>query len=82
MKNANALRHLKNASNELSDMLAMVNSNANCIDMIRKSKDAQFEIKAARTIILESYMEKCTTDLIKYKKQEKLKEIVKLFAYS
>lgn len=81
MRNTTAIQHLKKASTDLSYMLIMINNNVNCIDVIKKSKNAQLEIKAARAIILESYMEKSITGLIKYKKQEKLEEIMKLFRY-
>lgn len=81
MRNTTAKQHLKKASIDLSYMLTMINNNINCIDVIKKSKNAQSEIKAARAIILQSYMEKSITDLIQYNKQEKLEEIMKLFRY-
>jgi DNA-binding FrmR family transcriptional regulator len=81
MRNIIVAQHLKRASNNVTDMISMISENSDCIDVLRKSKEVQREIEIARKLLLESYMKRCATDLIRNNKQEKLEEIVKLFRY-
>ncbi len=81
MRNIFVAQHLKKASNNVTDMISMISENSDCIDVLRKSKEAQREIRIARRHLLESYMKRCATNLIRDNKHEKLEEIVKLFRY-
>ena len=73
--------HLKRAKKDISSMIDMLNNNNNCIDIIMKSKDAQLEIESARRIIIDGYLEKCATELLRNNKQENIHELIKVFTY-
>lgn len=81
MNNQVALQHLKKASNHLTNMVALMNGNDQCINILRESKSAQAEIKAARVKLLDAYFEKCAKKLIENGREDVMKDVVKLFKY-
>lgn len=76
-----AIWHLKKAYKNISDMLEMINHNDNYLDILTKSKEAQLEIKTAKSILLVNYLKKCTKDFVTQNNTGKIPEIMKVFKY-
>lgn len=81
MKNYSVIKQLKEASIDLSEMIKMANKNTNCINLIKKSKEAQAKIQTARNLMLNQYLKNITAKISKYNNQEKLTELLRINKY-
>lgn len=81
MKNPAVSKHLKDASYDISTMIGMVGKKIDCVEIIKKSKEARSKIQTARTLMVKQCLKNCATDLFKRDKQEKLTEIMRINKY-
>ncbi len=59
------LHRLKIARGHLDQVIAMVEKNAYCIDVIHQSQAVQSALKSSDRVILKNHLETCVADAIK-----------------
>jgi DNA-binding FrmR family transcriptional regulator len=77
------LHRLKIARGHLNKVIAMVEENTYCIDIIHQSKAVQKALKEVDILTLENHLNGCVTESIKNgKKDEAIAEVMNIFKKS
>jgi len=73
------LHRLKIARGHLDQVIAMVEKNAYCIDVIHQSQAVQSALKSSDRVILKNHLETCVADAIKQGNSlEVIEEVIKV----
>ncbi|OGK19603.1 hypothetical protein A3G67_01030 [Candidatus Roizmanbacteria bacterium RIFCSPLOWO2_12_FULL_40_12] len=74
------LHRLKIAQGHLKKVIAMIDENEYCIDVLHQSQAVQKAIKETDNLILENHLKTCVADAINEgKKEEAVLEIMQVF---
>lgn len=77
------MHRLKISRGHLNKVIAMVEEDAYCIDVLLQSKAVQSGLKEADNLLLENHLKKCVTDAIKEgKNDEAIAEVMNVFKRS
>lgn len=80
---ARILHRLKIARGHLSKVIAMVEGQEYCIDVLHQSQAVQSALKEADNLLLENHLKTCVADGIKKgKSEEVVKEVMEVFRRS
>lgn len=79
----NVLHRLKISRGHLDKVIAMVEEDTYCIDVLLQSKAVQSGLKEADNLLLKNHLQKCVTDSIKEgKSEEAIAEVMNVFKRS
>lgn len=74
------LHRFKIASGHLKKVIAMMENDEYCIDIIHQSQAVQQALEEANNLILENHLKTCAADAIREGKQEEaVKEVMNVF---
>ncbi|KXK09212.1 MAG: Copper-sensing transcriptional repressor CsoR [Microgenomates bacterium OLB22] len=74
------LHRLKIAQGHLKRVMAMVEDDAYCIDVLHQSDAVQKALKEIDSVILEQHLKSCTADAIREgRSEEALEEVMNIF---